>query len=400
MKVLMITVFPPMKTAEADHALHLCKQLADYGFEMHVISQKGCIIPSHPRITVYPVMRQWSWSELPRFVWAAHRCSADVVFLVYIGWIYNYHPMITFAPTIVKAFRRDTHFVTLFEDAHGACPTSLVSRVIRKGLARWVGPSGVDYHFGTLLHDSNRLIVRSNRIRSPLAERFSGVNGKSVEIPCPPILPILPGDDGTVRERKRKDLGLKDDEFLIAYFGYIYPGKGLETLLKAFQIVNAQRRPVRLILIGGDLGLSPTYIQKIQGMSKELGVEDRVTWTGGYAWDSEEASRCLRAADICILPFDQGVCMHNSSFAGASAHGLPIITTHGTATEPMFIHKTNVFLCSPKDPEALAQAMETLLAMPELCERLAMGACRLAREWFSWEKAVERTIGALKCETT
>jgi hypothetical protein len=103
---------------------------------MHVIAQKGCIIPSHPRITVYPVMQEWSWSELPRLVWAAHRCSADAVFLIYIGWIYNHQPMITFAPTIVKAFRRDSHFVTLFEDAHGTCPTSLMSRAIRKGLAQ------------------------------------------------------------------------------------------------------------------------------------------------------------------------------------------------------------------------------------------------------------------------
>ena len=57
MKVLMITVLPPVKFPEADHALHLCEHLADDGVEIHVIAQKGCVNPSHPRITVYPVMR-------------------------------------------------------------------------------------------------------------------------------------------------------------------------------------------------------------------------------------------------------------------------------------------------------------------------------------------------------
>ncbi len=60
----------------------------------------------------------------------------------------------------------------------------------------------------------------------------------------------------------------------------------------------------------------------------------------------------------------------------------------------------HVFLCQPQNPEALAQAMETLMANPELRERLSVGARELAEEWFSWEKAVARTVEALKCETT
>ena len=119
-------------------------------------------------------------------------------------------------------------------------------------------------------------------------------------------------------------------------------------------------------------------------------------WTGEYDWDSEEASRCLRAADMAVLPFDGGVCVHNSSFAGASAHELPIITTHGADLEPMFVHTSNVFLCPPKDPDALAQAMETLMARPELRERLSVGAREFTQEWFSWEKAIERTLQALR----
>jgi glycosyltransferase involved in cell wall biosynthesis len=393
----MITVFPPYEAPEADHALHLCEHLADNGVEMHVIAQKGCVIPSNPRITVYPVIRKWSWQGLPNLIWLIRHCSPDAVLLMYIGWIYNDHPMVTFVPTIAKALLPLVPVVTLFEDRYGAHPehTSIVARAVRKGVSRWAGQHDVDWEFGTLLRDSNRLIVVSERTRVALAERFPGVNSKSVLIPCPAIMPISSQEDGKVRRLKRASLELKDDEFLIAYFGYIYPGKGVETLLKAFQIVNGQRRPVRLILIGGVLK-GPSYYQKIQAMPKELGIENKVIWTGEYAWDSEEASRCLRAADICVLPYDKGVCIHNSSLAGACAHGLPIITTEGTGMESLFIHESNVFLCPPQNPEALALAMETLMANPELRQRLSMGAGELAKEWFSWEKAVERTVETLR----
>jgi glycosyltransferase involved in cell wall biosynthesis len=342
-------------------------------------------------------MRKWSWPELPKLVRFIRRCSPDAVLLVYIGWIYNDHPMVTFLPTVAKALLPRVPFVTLFEDRYGAHPEhkSIAARAVRKVVTGWAGQHDVDYEFGTLLRDSNRLIVVSERSRAVLAERFPGVNSKSVLIPCPAIMPISSEDDGKTRRQKRTSLELKDDEFLIAYFGYIYPGKGVESLLKAFQIVNGQRRPVRLILIGGVLK-RPSYYQKIQAMPKELGVENKVILTGEYTWDSEEASRCLRAADICVLPFDRGVCVHHSSLAGACAHGLPIITTQGIDMEPLFKHMSNVFLCPPQNPEALAQAMETLMANPELRQRLSMGADELAQEWFSWEKAVERTVETLR----
>jgi glycosyltransferase involved in cell wall biosynthesis len=397
MKVLMITVLPPIKFAEADHAFHLCEHLADYGVEMHVIAQKGCVMPSHPRITVYPIMQKWSWVELPRLLRYTLRCSPDAIFLIYHGEIYQAHPMITFTPTFLRTFRPAVPFITLFEDACGSCAsrTSLPSRALRKGLAQWLGPSDVDYGFGTLLRDSNRLIVVSDRSRGRLAECFSSVDSKSVLVPCPPIMRMISGDDGTARRLKRSALDLKEDEFLIAYFGRIYPFKGLETLLRAFQLVNGQRRPARLIMIGGYLG-NPSYFHKMQTMSKELGLEDRVMWTGEYDWESDEASRSLRAADICVLPFDTGVCIHNSSLAGALAHGLPVITTQGIDMESVFIHKSNVFLCPPQNPDALAKAIETLIATPELRQRLSVGARELVEEWFSWEKAVQRTVEVLK----
>ena len=51
-------------------------------------------------------------------------------------------------------------------------------------------------------------------------------------------------------------------------------------------------------------------------------------------------------------------------------------------------------MIAPKSPEAMAAAIKTLMDNPELRERLRKGALKLAQEWFSWESATERIIGA------
>ena len=60
-----------------------------------------------------------------------------------------------------------------------------------------------------------------------------------------------------------------------------------------------------------------------------------------------------------------------------------------------FLHEENIFLCPPRDPEALAAAIQTLMDREELRGRLASGALKLANEWLPWDRAVERTLAAL-----
>jgi glycosyltransferase involved in cell wall biosynthesis len=49
-------------------------------------------------------------------------------------------------------------------------------------------------------------------------------------------------------------------------------------------------------------------------------------------------------------------------------------------------------LFAPKDPEALAAAINSVMGSPDLRARLREGARQLAREWFSWEKAMTRLM--------
>jgi glycosyltransferase involved in cell wall biosynthesis len=305
--------------------------------------------------------------------------------------------MITFAPTICQAVLPGMHFVTQFENVMGWLPDrcSFVTRCLHKALRSWI--DGANFEFGTLLKDSDRIIVLSNKHQSLLIEQCSSVSDKSLVIPPPPLMHISP-DTEAARRRGRLSLGVNHDDFLVAYFGYIYPHKGVETLLRAFQVVRLQRKNVRLVLIGGIIALKfphrPSYEEEVRELSRNLGIDDLVIWTGEYAWDSDEASTYLHAADVCVLPFDKGVQLNNSSFSAVAVHGLPIVTTQDAMTDSTFVHKKNVYLCPPKSPEAIATALMKLMDDPHLRKQLHMGAHHLSREWFSWDTVLGRTLAA------
>jgi polysaccharide biosynthesis protein PslF len=404
-KLLVISgVFPPRKVAEADYALHLCNNLAARGIETEVLSTIESSPPGNLSFKVHATMRDWSWRDLPRFSKCLNRFAPDAILVNYVSFIYNYHPMVTFVPTFFKALFQNGIVVTIFHDADGSEPQrcGFGDRGLRKGVTLWAGTHGVDYNFGTLLRDSDHVVVGSVRDKLALVNRFPPLEQKCSLIPPPPSLVISQGENGLARKRGREILRLDSKEFVVAYFGYIRPSKGIEVLLHAFQILRLRGRLLSLILVGGTvddpMSDGVRYRRDLQKMSIRLGLEDSLRWTGGYCWDSEEASLYLRAADICVLPFDYGAYLAHGSIGVAAIHGLPIITTRPEHGDDSLLDQENVFFCPPRNSELLATAIEVLLENADLRERLGRGAIRLADEWFSWDRATERIIQTFKKE--
>jgi polysaccharide biosynthesis protein PslF len=404
MKILIISAaFPPMPAGEATNTFYLAKHLADRGFEVHILTSENNNDFSDPRLRIHPLMSSWSWSEVPRLARFLKRCSPDAILLMYLGWIYQYHPMITFAPTLSKRLLPRVPFVTRFENALGAEPAhnSLLTRIIRKGIAIGIGKGKIEFNFGSLLRDSDRIIVLSDYHRAVLSRVFRETTNKSVLIPPPPNMRVVSDQNGSSRKKGRKILGVEDGHFLLAFIGYFYPSKGIETLFRAFRLVCDRTSHVRLVLIGGSIapeafnGPDSSYFGNMAELAKELGIDKRLIWTGAYNWDSESTSDYFHAADACVLPFDYGVHLNNSSLASAASHGLPIITTEGEGMDKPFIHQKNVFLCPPKSPEAIAAAIKVLMENGGLRKCLSLGALELSQEWFSWEKAIDRTVATL-----
>ena len=186
------------------------------------------------------------------------------------------------------------------------------------------------------------------------------------------------------------------------YWGYVYPGKGVETLLRAFHAVARDVPNARLALVGGYLDVpfgrikSKDYYRMVRALPEKLGISDRVIWTGGFDWDSEAGSQYLFAGDACVLPLDWGITLNNSSLAAATTHGLPVIGTEVPGRpDEVLEHGQNVYLCPPSNPAALADAMTQLIRDEAFRERLRRGSCALAEAWHSWPTMTERLVEIL-----
>src|SRR5262252_1338541 len=144
MKILIISVFPP--DPEANHALHISELLAKSGLDVHVLCKQGSIAATRQNIVVHPVMEDWTWSELPKLVRCLRRSRPDVVLLLYLGWIYNFEPMITFLPTICKTVLLRVPCLTQFE-AIDLNPRrkSIWTQCLRIGMKLWSGHKNVHW---------------------------------------------------------------------------------------------------------------------------------------------------------------------------------------------------------------------------------------------------------------
>ena len=397
MKVLVICMLPPTTLPEADHAFHIIQNLAEAGLTLDVLTAKGSIDLSHPKITLFPIMERWNWREAGRLVRRIKQSKPDAILLYYLGPLYQEHPMMTFAATLAHAVAPQTPFVTLLPQFYGASPQKfgLSGRIVHKSVRTMLGRN-THHGLGTLLRDSSRIIALSRPHLDAFAAALPQVAAKSVLIPPPAIMMLAP-DTQEARDAGRRQLGVSEELFLFAYFGYLYRGKGVDTLLRAFALVAARHDEARLAIIGsispGEGG--PEYHAMLRQLVTELGLGSKVIFTGKFDWDSTQGSVYLRAADACVLPFDVGTQLNNSSFAAAVTHGLPVVTTEGPMLEEPFVDGANVCLCPPQDPSAMAMAMLRVMEDAPLRRRLHDGALELAEEWFSWKGSTRRTIDTL-----
>jgi glycosyltransferase involved in cell wall biosynthesis len=400
-KILVVTgVFPPTQIAEADHIARLSVELAARGYSVDVLTTGNAAILESANHRVHHIMPSWRWASRTRLIRFAREIDPDIVYIWYIGHGYEFHPMVTFAPTWLKAALPRARVVTQITAPVGARPKRypLASRLIRKGFALASGSRGVDYAYGTLMRDSDRFVAMAGAHLARFTEALPGLEGKATVIPPPPLVPMsLPGEES--RRRGRDLLGFSADHLVFAYFGRLYRGKGLETLIEAFAAVRTSLPKARLAVIGGPIAVQldgAWRLEDLHEQAQRLGVADAISWTGEFPFESDAGSLYLRAADIAVLPFDEGAALNNSSLAACAAHDLPTITTLGKQAEPEFVDGENTLLLPARDASALAAAMIRLGSNAGLRARLRAGVQALRAKHFSWDASVSRTIAVFE----
>lgn len=408
MKLLVISgAFPPMASGEAANTFHLCRRLAGAGVDVHLLTTRQPNIQEVDDVKVYPVMRHWSWREVGKLLQTIRSIAPDAILLMHLGGIYNNHPMITFAPTVAKRALSGVRFVTRFENPMFKIQRqpSLMSRALRKAATWWAGADRCSYSFGTLLRDSDAIIGLCDYHLERLRDEDPAAETKGMLIPPPANVSVVPDHDGALRIRGRKVIAAPANAFVVGYLGYLYPVKGVETLLRAVALLASEKLPLRLVVIGGkgdvpgvDEG-KVSYYDQMQQLAADLGLSGVTTWVGAFSAVDENVAGYIHAADAFVLPFDNGIHLNNSSLATLASYGVPIVATR-EHTDRALVDQTNVLLCPPRDSAAIAAAIRKLIDQPALAARLRASAQVLARDFFDWNTALQRTLNSLRPAST
>lgn len=183
----------------------------------------------------------------------------------------------------------------------------------------WHEPPGSSKSAWLLAIGASQLIVVKKDLRSHLAPivRWILRRKRVAWIPAASLLPTLNLSEAERRAVKARYV--QPGTWLLVFYGFVAPLKGLETL---FDLVA--RTQSRLILVADLLPDNP-YHQSLRRLITDLGIEDRVDILGFQP--DQAVAALLAAADAAVFPFAEGAAAWNTSIDGAVSQGVFVLTT-------------------------------------------------------------------------
>jgi glycosyltransferase involved in cell wall biosynthesis len=175
--------------------------------------------------------------------------------------------------------------------------------------------------------------------------------------------------------RTRSEMGIPEGVPVIIFLGRVTRQKGVVELVEAFTIVSRACNDVHLVLVGP---LEPERDPLPAATLRALAQTPRIHAVGFSA----APEKYLAAADIFCLPsYREGF---GSVSVEAAALRLPAVVTRVTGLVDAVVDGVTGLIVPPKDVEALARALKTLLASKELRSSLGnAGRERVVRNFDS-----------------
>lgn len=143
----------------------------------------------------------------------------------------------------------------------------------------------------------------------------------------------------------RAQLGLAPDRRLLLYVGRVDEEKDLDVLLRALVGVG----DLQLAVVG-----SGRHDAAIQGLAAELGLMDRIVFTGFVP--SHELPDYLHAADLFVMPSPAE--LQSIATLEAMAAGLPVVAADARALPELVVEGGNGFLFAPGQVASAQAALQ------------------------------------------
>ena len=418
MNILFVTgEYPPQQGGVGAYTAELGQALIEIGATVHVLTTQEnaadqSASPTDPAIltdlpTVHPLVQKWGWLTPATIRNVAEQVDADWIHVQYQTAAFGMNPTINFIPywwqsTIYPSRKVPYH---ISKNRNG---TELFLETIKTQAKRGTTQQpNIAWTYHDLLvpylfpkagsrirrwiterpaRDCDLVIATNLGDYQQLVERQPDHQRKFANIP---IGSNIVGQTLTAAERssRRQLRGYTNDEFVIAYFGFLNRSKGGTTLIKTLHILVEAHTNVRLLMIGERVGASdPTnyaYLQEVEALIRSLGVEDKVQWTGGQ--ESSAVSADLAACDVLLMPYEDGASLRRGTLMAGLANYCAIVTTTPEAPLSELVHERDLLYVPPHDPAAAAAAIDLLMADPALLDTLRKNAGERS-QLFTWQK--------------
>ncbi len=204
-----------------------------------------------------------------------------------------------------------------------------------------------------VLQRSAKVIAVSNELKNVIIK--IGVPAKNVEVVTNGVNTNLfcKMDKTLARER----LNLTQDVKIILFVGNLVPVKGIEYLMDSYNIVAADNKNIRLVIIG-DGFLKSLLLKKVS----DFKLEKKMVFCGKMP--HEDIPMWMNGCDVLCLPsLDEG---YPNVILEAMACGIPIVATRVGGIPEMVNLYESAELVDPKDINQLSAALEKAIRKVEI----------------------------------
>jgi len=236
--------------------------------------------------------------------------------------------------------------------------------------------------FHKLYRRVDAIICHSDAVRERLASEFAVPEEKISVIPHGPFFYDLPA---TNDEERLRGFALEPGKLMVLWQGIIFPYKGTDLLLRAWQQVEAKRCDACLVIVGTG---APELLQAIRAQVEELGLK-RVKLHFRFV-SSEELAALYRAADAVVYPYR--AITTSGALATGLAMGKAIVTSDLPVFRELLTNRENALLVAPQNRDALAGALIELVQDSVLRERLAAKVREMNFGEESWIAIAQKTL--------
>jgi glycogen(starch) synthase len=373
--------YPPLiEGGLARHVRKLSESLAELGTDVHVLTRGGEESLAEEivaGVNVHRVREPSRPRDLGEFVaWVEHMNSDMLAAGVELGDRYDFdlvhgHDWLVASACDHLARRFSAPLVTTIHATEHGRHQGWVEKHPQSyihGVERWI------------TNRSDRVIACSYYMREQIADIF-GVADERVSVIPNGIDPddLRPSDDAELK-RLRSEFA-SPDEKLVLLIGRLVYEKGFQIALEAMpQLI--ERVPGTRFLVAG----SGTHEAELRRQAEDLGLLDHGTFLG---WIGDDVLHSLYPiSDLCVVPSIYEP--FGLVALEAMASGCPcIVADTGGLREVVPTDEVGLRFAA-RDPEALVEVAERVLADDELGRRLVAEAHEHVRS-FDWLDVAERT---------